>query len=233
MVYVISETVDEGELWRSDDAGASWTMVNKDPNINFRPFYYSDIRVDPRDPNAVYSLSGPLLKSSDGGKTFARIGNTVHGDHQAMWIDPLDPRRVLNGSDGGFQISYDRGKTFDILNNVSFTQFYHVHYDLQTPYRLCGGLQDNGTWCGPSRSTDLDGIRKNDWVTVGGGDGFFGVPDLARPHLVYSNLQGGVISLTDTKTGASWQINPYPRGISSSGQWMEAAEVPLQLERAD
>jgi photosystem II stability/assembly factor-like uncharacterized protein len=220
IVYVISETKDEGMLWRSEDAGATWRTVNRDPNINFRPFYYSDIRVDPVDPNTVYSLSGSLLKSEDGGRTFQRIANSVHGDHQALWIDPLNRNRILNGSDGGFHVSYDGGKTWDVLNNIAFTQFYHVNYDMQTPYHVCGGLQDNGTWCGPSQSLNGEGMRKIDWFTVGGGDGFWAVPDLARPHLVYNNLQGGVISLTDTRTGLSWPINPYPAGIGSSGQWM-------------
>ncbi|MFN8058622.1 MAG: hypothetical protein U0Q12_05605 [Vicinamibacterales bacterium] len=219
-VYAVSETKDEGELWRTDDAGATWRMVNKDPNINFRPFYYSDVRVDPSDPNTVYTLSGSLNKSEDGGRTFQRIGNTVHGDHQALWIDPLNPKRVLNGSDGGFQLSWDAGRTWDVVNNVAFTQFYHVNYDMETPYHVCGGLQDNGTWCAPSQSLNGEGMRKIDWYTVGGGDGFWAVPDIGRPNFVYNNLQGGVISLTDTKTGASWQINPYPAGISSSGQWM-------------
>jgi photosystem II stability/assembly factor-like uncharacterized protein len=220
-VYVISETKDEGELWRTDDAGATWRTVNRDPNINFRPFYYSDIRVDPRDPNTVYTLSGSLSKSEDGGRTFARIANMVHGDHQAMWIDPTNPNRLLNGSDGGFQISYDAGRTFDVMNNIAFTQFYHVDYDMQSPYMVCGGLQDNGTWCGPSQSVNAEGMRKLDWVTVGGGDGFFAVPDLSKPYLVYNNLQGGVISLTDTRTGASWGIDPYPNRIGSVGDAME------------
>ncbi len=220
VVYVLSETKDEGVLWRTDDAGATWRTVNRDPNVNFRPFYYSDIRVDPNEPNTVYTLSGPLNKSEDGGRTFQRIGNSVHGDHQALWIDPTNSRRVLNGSDGGFHVSLDGGRTWDVLNNIAFTQFYHVNYDMQTPYNVCGGLQDNGTWCGPSRSLNGEGMRTIDWFTVGGGDGFWGVPDIDRPHLVYNNLQGGVLSLTDTKTGNSWQINPYPAGISSSGQWM-------------
>jgi photosystem II stability/assembly factor-like uncharacterized protein len=220
VVYVISETKDEGELWRSDDAGASWRMVSRDPNINFRPFYYADIRVDPANPNTVYALAGGLYKSEDGGRTFARIGGGTHGDHQSMWIDPLDPRRILLGDDGGFQISYDAGRTFDILNNIPFTQFYNVAYDLQVPYHLCGGLQDNGTWCGPSQTPGAPGTTRGEWQNVGGGDGFFGVPDLKDPHLVYNNLQGGVISLTDRRTGTSWGINPYPGGIGSSGQWM-------------
>jgi len=220
VAYVVSETKDEGELWRTDDAGATWRMVSRDPNINFRPFYYADIRVDPQNPNTVYALSGSLYKSEDGGRTFTRIGNATHGDHQAMWIDPTNPSRLLSGDDGGFQVSYDAGKTFDIVNNIPFTQFYNVAYDLQTPYHLCGGLQDNGTWCGPSQTPGAPGTPKSEWQSVGGGDGFFAVPDLKDPHLVYNNLQGGVISLTDRRTGASWGINPYPGGIGSSGQWM-------------
>ena len=220
IVYVLSETKDEGELWRTDDAGATWRTVNRDPNINFRPFYYSDIRVDPNNPNTVYALAGGLSKSEDGGRTFARIGGGTHGDHQAMWIDPANSNRVLSADDGGFQISWDGGRTFDVLNNIPFTQFYNVMYDLQTPYNLCGGLQDNGTWCGPSQSPGASGTPKSAWVSVGGGDGFFAVPDLKDPHLVYTDLQGGVISLTDTRSGASWAINPYPAGIGSSGQWM-------------
>ena len=219
-VYVVSETTEEGELWRTDDAGATWRMVSRDPNINFRPFYYADIRVDPLHPNTVYALAGGLYKSEDGGRNFARIGAATHGDHQAMWIDPVNPKRILLGDDGGFQISYDAGRTFDILNNIPFTQFYNVAYDLQTPYHLCGGLQDNGSWCGPSQTPGAPGTPKSEWQNVGGGDGFFAVPDLKNPELVYNNLQGGVISLTNRKTGASWGINPYPGGIGSSGQWM-------------
>ncbi len=220
VVYVVSETRTEGELWRSDDAGETWRTVNRDPNINFRPFYYSDIRVDPTNPNTVYALGGGLTKSEDGGRNFVRIGTATHGDHQAMWIDPTNPNLILSGDDGGFQISHDAGRTFDILNNIPFTQFYHVAYDLQTPYNLCGGLQDNGTWCGPSQTPGAPGTPRSAWVNVGGGDGFFAVPDLKDPHLVYNDLQGGVISLTDLRSGASWAINPYPAGIGSSGQWM-------------
>jgi len=220
IVYVISETTDEGEMWRSDDAGATWQTVSRDRNINFRPFYYADIRVDPQHPNTVYALAGSLYKSEDGGRNFARIGGATHGDHQAMWIDPVNPNRILLGDDGGFQISYDAGRTFDILNNIPFTQFYNVAYDLQVPYHLCGGLQDNGTWCGPSQTPGAPGTPRSEWQNVGGGDGFFGVPDLKTPELVYNNLQGGVISLTNRRTGASWGINPYPGGIGSSGQWM-------------
>jgi photosystem II stability/assembly factor-like uncharacterized protein len=223
IVYMISEAPHyEGELWRSDDSGASWRVVNKDPQLAFRPFYYSDIRVDPNDPNRVYSLGGSLWMSEDGGRSFRTIGRDVHGDHQALWIDPLNSKRILSGSDGGFQLSDDKGDNFNVLNNIAFTQFYHVNYDLQKPYMLCGGLQDNGTWCGPSNSLLQEGIRKNDWYTVGGGDGFFAVPDLKEPWRVYNNLQGGVLSVTDVRSGTERNITPYPNRVGSVGDAMES-----------
>jgi photosystem II stability/assembly factor-like uncharacterized protein len=221
-VYMISETLNyDGELWRSDDSGATWRVVNKDPQLSFRPFYYADIRVDPADPNRVYALGGSLWMSEDGGRNFRTIGRDVHGDHQALWIDPTNPKRVLSGSDGGFQVSHDQGANFEVLNNIAFTQFYHVNYDLQRPYMLCGGLQDNGTWCGPTNSLLSEGIRKNDWFTVGGGDGFFAVPDLKEPWRVYNDLQGGVISVTDTRSGTERNIVPYPNRVGSVGDAME------------
>jgi photosystem II stability/assembly factor-like uncharacterized protein len=221
ILYVISETTNEGELWRSDDNGESWRMVNDDRNINFRPFYYSDIRVDPNNPDIIYSLSGPLSKSADGGRTFARIANSVHGDHQAMWIDPQDSDRVLNGSDGGFQVSYDAGRTWDVMNTFAATQFYHLDYDLRDPYYVCGGLQDNGTWCGPSRTGSPMGVTKADWYTVGGGDGFFGVPMMKEPHMVFATAQGGYITVRDIRSGRSWNIQPYPNRVGSVGDAMK------------
>jgi photosystem II stability/assembly factor-like uncharacterized protein len=216
-VYMITETKTEGNLFRSDDRGATWRMVHNDPNINFRPFYYSDIRVDPNDPERVYSLGGGLSMSRDGGRTFVRIANSVHGDHQALWIDPANSNRILNGSDGGYQVSNDGGRTFEIINNVVISQFYHITYDLRQPYYVYGGLQDNGNWVGPSATLFREGIRKDDWYTVSGGDGFFVVPDLSSPNIVYSDSQGGTISITDTNTGHTRSIHPYPKEVGSSG----------------
>jgi hypothetical protein len=118
-------------------------------------------------------------------------------------------------------VSYDGGRNFAVLNSVPFTQFYHINYDLETPYHVCGGLQDNGTWCGTVNSLLSEGIRKNDWFVVGGGDGFFAVPDLKEPWRVYTDLQGGVISVTDTRTGSERAISPYPNRIGSVGDAME------------
>ena len=220
IVYVISETKDEGELWRSDDGGKTWRTVNRDPNINFRPFYYADLRVDPKNPNRVFTLSGGLYFSDDGGRTFATIARDVHGDHQAMWIDPVDPRYILSGSDGGWQVSRDGGRNWDVVNTFAFTQFYHINYDLQIPYKVCGGLQDNGNWCGPSNSLSGQGIRPADWYTVSGGDGFFTVPVLDKPWLVYSDAQGGMLNITDTRSGVQKMIYPYPNRVGSVGDAM-------------
>ncbi|HEV8600578.1 MAG TPA: hypothetical protein VGQ69_14555 [Gemmatimonadales bacterium] len=239
VVYVVSETKSEGELWRTEDGGKTWQTVNRDPNINFRPFYYSDVRADPANPNVVYTLSGSLNKSQDGGRTFQRIGGDIHGDHQAMWIDPTDGNYILEGSDGGWQVSYDAGRSWEVVNTVSFAQFYHVNYDMEKPYNLCGGLQDNGHWCGPSRTLSNQGNRKNAWVTVSGGDGFFAVPDLKEPSLVYSASQGGGIVLTDMRTGDQRSIHPYPRRVGSAGDSLAEHKyrfnwnAPIVLDPAD
>lgn len=216
-VYMITETTTEGNLFRSDDRGETWRMVHNDPNINFRPFYYSDIRVDPNDPERIYSLGGGLSVSRDGGRTFARIANGVHGDHQALWIDTLNSNRILSGSDGGFQVSNDKGATFEVINNIVLSQYYHITYDMRQPYYVYGGLQDNGNWVGPSATLFREGIRKDDWFTVSGGDGFFVVPDISSPNIVYSDSQGGNISVTDTNSGNTRSIHPYPKEVGSSG----------------
>ncbi|MGD8320575.1 MAG: hypothetical protein PVJ02_08975 [Gemmatimonadota bacterium] len=217
-VYVISEIPDmKGELWRSDDRGETWRVVNTDPNINFRPFYYSDIHVDPTNPEVLYTLSGRLSKSTDGGRTFQRIANDVHGDHQSFWIDPADSNHLISGSDGGFQVSFDAGENFDVINNVTLSQFYEIFTDDRDPYWICGGLQDNGHWCGPSNSLNRPGILKDDWINLSGGDGFYAVPVPGMPWLVYTASQGGNIILNDTRTGASRRVHPYPKIVGSAG----------------
>lgn len=222
-VYVVTETPTKGTLFRSDDAGETWRMVNDDRGINFRPFYYSEIYADPSNPEVVWSLSGGLYKSTDGGRNFESIGRGVHGDHQALWIDPEDSDRVLSGSDGGYQVSFDGGVNWDIINNVTLSQYYQIFVDDRDPYYVCGGLQDNGNWCGPSR-TMSNGIRKDEWYTVSGGDGFYAVPVPGSPHLVYSNAQGGYLRITNTETGVTQSIEPYPRMHGSQGQGMYQAK---------
>jgi photosystem II stability/assembly factor-like uncharacterized protein len=224
IVYLITEYPTAGTLFRSEDYGETWDMINDNRNqLNFRPFYYSDVFVDPSDHNTLYTLSGGLSKSTDGGRTFDRIARDVHGDHQSFWIDPWDGERVLSGSDGGMQVSYDGGDNFHIFRNFSLAQYYHVFVDDRDPYYVCGGLQDNGNWCGPSRMNEPRGIMPGEWYTVSGGDGFYTVPVPGQPNLVYSNAQGGYFRITDTNSGQTRSIEPHPWMVGSQGQAMSQA----------
>lgn len=221
IIYLMTEFQGGGTAFRSEDRGDSWTMVNDDPNINFRPFYYSDVRVDPNNPNILFSISGRLSRSEDGGRTWERIAGTVHGDHQALWIDPMNSKRILNGSDGGYQISHDGGDSFEIINNVELSQFYQIFIDNQDPYNVYGGLQDNGTWVGPSNSLYAAGILKRHWKGLAYGDGYYAVPIPGSEHEVYANLQGGVIFHVDSRYGNVRNIHPYPKIIGSAGDAIE------------
>lgn len=238
VVYLVTEFPTAGTLFRSDDYGETWAMVNDDRGINFRPFYYSDVFVDPSDENTVFVISGGQSKSTDGGRTFQRVASGVHGDHQSLWIDPEDGDHVLSGSDGGYQVSFDGGINYHIWRNVVFSQFYQIFYDDRDPYFVCGGLQDNGNWCGPSRSK-AGSILNDDWYTVSGGDGFYTVPVPGKPNLVYSNAQGGYFTITDTNTGRARSITPYPRMIGSQGQSMFQAryrfnwDAPIHISPHD
>jgi len=217
IVYLITEFKETGTLYKSTNRGESWEMINNDANLNFRPFYYSDVFIDPNDANVVYTLSGRLNKSVDGGKTFKVIGQSVHGDHQAIWIDPTNSNRIINGSDGGYQLSWDAGQTWDIINNVELSQYYQIFVDNREPYRIYGGFQDNGTWVGMSNSLETEGIMKRHWRKLAGGDGYYAVPIPGTEDEVYANLQGGVIFHVDSRFGNIRNIHPYPKIIGSAG----------------
>jgi photosystem II stability/assembly factor-like uncharacterized protein len=221
IVYLMTEFEGGGTAFRSEDKGENWIMVNDDPNINFRPFYYSDVRVDPQNPNILFSISGRLSRSKDNGKTWERIATTVHGDHQALWIDPQNPEYILNGSDGGFHRSFDGGDNWEIINNIELSQFYQIQVDNLKPYNVYGGLQDNGTWVGPSNSLYNAGILKRHWKGLAYGDGYFAEPIPGNEHLVYTNLQGGVPFLVDSRYGNVQTIHPYPKIIGSAGDAIE------------
>ncbi|UOY06347.1 hypothetical protein L0P88_20795 [Muricauda sp. SCSIO 64092] len=221
IIYLMTEFQGGGTAFRSEDRGDNWVMVNDDPNINFRPFYYSDVRVDPNNPDILFSISGRLSRSKDGGKTWERIATTVHGDHQALWIDPTNSNHILNGSDGGYQVSYDGGDSWEIINNVELSQFYQIFIDNKDPYNVYGGLQDNGTWVGPSNSLYSAGILKRHWKGLAYGDGYYAVPIPGSEHEVYANLQGGVIFHVDSRFGNVRNIHPYPKIIGSAGDAIE------------
>ena len=184
-------------LYRSEDGGATWTRTNSD---NVRPFYYSQVRVDPKNADRVYWSSTPVKVSDDGGRTPRDATVGIHVDHHAMWIDPNDPEHIVVGNDGGIAQSWDRGGSYDILNNINIGQFYAISYDMATPYNICGGLQDNGSWCGPSRRVRGQ-ITNENWVYISGGDGFVTANDPTDPNIVYSESQGGNIGRLNMATG--------------------------------
>jgi len=216
VVYAMIESEAPGELWRSDDRGRTWRMVNDEYDINHRPFYFSDIRVDPGNPERLYALSGGLFRSMDGGETFESIGDGVHGDHQAMWIDPTNPGRLLNGSDGGIHVSHDGGDTYTFLNNFVIAQAYHVNVDMREPYGICGGLQDNHVWCGPNRKLSDSGIRNRDWYRIHSGDGYYAEIDPRDPSTVFTNAHYGNIVRVDRESGEKQWVQPYPVDLGGS-----------------
>ena len=162
-------------VWRSDDKGKTWRIVS---NENNRPMYYSQIRVDPSNPENVYVGGLNFSKSTDGGKTFVSMqANVGHVDNHAIWIDPKNGNHILLGNDGGLNVTYDQGVTWDFINTIAAAQFYAIGVDMRKPYYVYGGLQDNGSWGGPSQTRNPQGITNADWYRVAGGDGFYAMAD--------------------------------------------------------
>jgi photosystem II stability/assembly factor-like uncharacterized protein len=199
-----------GGVFKSTDGGETWARIN---SINPRPFYFSVVRVDPTDDNVLYVLGVDLNRSTDGGKTFSASGinSGIHSDQHALWINPKDGRHLILGTDGGFYVSFDKAAKWDHMTHAgAIGQFYHVAVDNRTPYHVYGGLQDNGSWGGPSRSERWPGPLNSDWVTVTWGDGFVCRVDANDPDIVYTESQDGNIVRSDMRTGRSTSIRPQP-----------------------
>ena len=208
VVYVIAES-HESTLFRSDNRGEKFQQVYKNRDIVSRGFYYTDIRVDPTEENRIYAVASRLYLSIDGGKNFRQISPTTHVDYHAFWIDPDDPSRIWQGQDGGVAVSYDRGETWEYVNNFPVGQFYQISADNRAPfYFVGGGLQDNGTWYGPSRTREPAGILNDDWRMVSFGDGFFILTHPENPELFITESQGGRIVRTDMETREQQDISP-------------------------
>ena len=184
-------------LWRTTDGGKTWEK--RDDN-NVRPFYYSQVRVSPTNPDRVFWSSTPVKYSNDGGKTLGNATVSIHVDHHAMWIDPKDPQHIVVGNDGGVSQTWDGGGNWDANNILPIGQYYNVSVDNAVPYNVCGGAQDNGSWCGPSRRKQ-GMITNSMWWTFNGGDGFVTANDPTNPDIIYGESQGGNIGRYRVSTG--------------------------------
>ena len=203
-----------GEVYRSDDGGQTWMKMNADKDdIGGQPgYYYGQIRIDPNDDKVIYVLSVMLYKSSDGGKTWGKprpqnAAPGTHADHHALWINPDNSDHLILGNDGGLYISYDQGKSWDFYDNLPLAQCYAVGVDMEDPYNVYTGLQDNGSWRGPSNGLG-EQITLDDWQGVGGGDGFYNVVDHNESRWLYNESQFGNIQRLDQKKGVGQRIRP-------------------------
>ncbi|MCS6833113.1 MAG: hypothetical protein NZ521_06040, partial [Flammeovirgaceae bacterium] len=226
-IYALVEAK-KNALYRSDDGGFKWVKVNDNPKggIGERPFYYSEIYVDPQNENRIYNLYSMVSMSEDGGKTFQEIlgwtGKTtdLHPDHHAWYIHPKNPNFIIDGNDGGLNISRDRGNTWHFVATLPLGQFYHINYDMELPYNVYGGLQDNGAWKGPAYVWRNGGIRNEYWEELSFGDGFDVVPDMLDSRYGYTMWQGGNLLRYDLKTGSTTYIKPtHPDGVELRFNW--------------
>ncbi len=216
-------------LYRSDDSGETWRKVN---NANPRPMYFSQVRIDPNDPDVVYLGGVGLHQTLDGGRTIATdVAESTHDDVHAIWIDPANSDHVLIGNDGGLAVSYDRAKRWVFFPNLPVGLFYHVSVDNAVPYNICGGMQDNYNWCGPSQVRGSVGIANFHWMTLQGGDGFVVLQDPADYRIAYSESQDGNIVRADRVTGETISVRPIaaPGEPPARFHW----DTPLALSPHD
>ena len=196
-------------VYRSTDRGETWRQTS---TTNNRPMYYSQIWIDPNDPERIYLGGAVLYRSSDGGNNFTPdAASEVHLDHHTLWIDPADSEHLILAGDGGVSVSWDRSDNWYQLRNLPIAQFYEIGVDMQDPYHVCGGLQDNGSWCAPTDTWSNQGIRTRDWYNVGGGDGFFTVMHPANPDIMIAESQGGFLARVNRKTRERVTIRPLVR----------------------
>jgi len=201
-------------IWRSMDKGRNWTFMS---NTNQRPMYFSQIRVDPNNPEIVYTGGVGPTKSIDGGKNFSGLNNMGHVDNHAIWIDPLNSKHVMYGNDGGVDVTYDGGAKWEALRLWAVGLAYHASADMRRPYYVCTGLQDNGSWCGPSSVRDNSGVRQWMWMSVGGGDGFQNQIDPTDFNIFYTESQNAGFNRYNNNIGESRSIKPSAGGQGGRG----------------
>ncbi|GAA4111905.1 hypothetical protein GCM10022393_09920 [Aquimarina addita] len=213
IIYALIEAK-KNALYKSEDGGFNWKKINDKKDIGNRPFYYSEIYVDPQNENRVYSVFTYVNVSEDGGKNFKQlmpaygVDNGVHPDHHAWWIHPQDGDFMIDGNDGGLNITRDGGKTWRFIGNLPVAQFYHINVDNEYPYHVYGGMQDNGSWRGPAYVWKAQGIRNSYWQEISFGDGFDVVPDKDDARYGWSMSQQGFVSRYDWMTGNNYTVKP-------------------------
>ena len=210
VIYALVESSNTG-LYHSTDGGLNWSMI-QNKQVGNRPFYYADIYADPSDEKRLFNLYSMVDMSEDGGKTFRTIlpYSGVHPDHHAFYIHPDDPNYLIDGNDGGLNISRDGGRSWTFVNNLPLGQFYHIAVDNAIPYRIYGGMQDNGSWVGPSEVWHVGGIRNEDWQEILFGDGFDVLPAPGDLNTAYAMYQGGSLSRVDLRNGDATGVQPVP-----------------------
>ncbi|WP_299682729.1 hypothetical protein [uncultured Tenacibaculum sp.] len=212
-IYALVESK-KNALYKSEDGGFKWKKINHKPGIGNRPFYYSEIYADPQNENRLYSIFTYVNVSQDGGKSFKQLmpaygaNNGVHPDHHAWWIHPENGKFMIDGNDGGLNITRDGGKTWRFIGNLPVAQFYHINVDNEYPYNVYGGMQDNGSWRGPAYVWKAQGIRNSYWQEISFGDGFDVVPDRDDSRYGWSMSQQGFVSRYDYKTGNNYTVKP-------------------------
>ena len=212
-IYALVESK-KNALYKSEDGGFKWKKINHKPGIGNRPFYYSEIYADPQNENRLYSIFTYVNVSQDGGKSFKQLmpaygaNNGVHPDHHAWWIHPENGKFMIDGNDGGLNITRDGGKTWRFIGNLPVAQFYHIDVDNEYPYNVYGGMQDNGSWRGPAYVWKAQGIRNSYWQEISFGDGFDVVPDRDDSRYGWSMSQQGFVSRYDYKTGNNYTVKP-------------------------
>ncbi len=213
IVYALVEA-EKNALYKSVDGGFNWKMINDKDDIGNRPFYYSEIYVDPQNENRVYSIYTYVNVSEDGGKSFDMlmpaygVDNGVHPDHHAWWIHPKNGNFMIDGNDGGMNITKDGGKSWRFIGNLPVAQFYHINVDNEFPYNVYGGMQDNGSWRGPAYVWRAQGIRNSYWQEISFGDGFDVVPDKDDSRYGWTMSQQGYVQRYDWQTGNNYIVRP-------------------------
>ena len=213
VIYALVEAK-KNALYKSEDGGFKWKKINDKPGIGNRPFYYSEIYVDPQNENRLYTVFTYVNVSQDGGKSFKQlmpaygVDNGVHPDHHAWWIHPKNGKFMIDGNDGGLNITKDGGKSWRFIGNIPVAQFYHINVDNEFPYNVYGGMQDNGSWRGPAYVWKAQGIRNSYWQEISFGDGFDVVPDKDNSRYGWSMSQQGYVSRYDYLTGNNYGVRP-------------------------